>query len=221
MSTMSLYHHARAALRRRVLLVATVAIAQAPAGKPFLDVGKQPPITILVASTPWYPAFEKVVGLYEQQTGNSIKLDTTPFGGMLEKARNAVRSGKSPYDLMMLDTQWTIEFYEGGFLVAAQGDRRDLRSAQGSAELRRLRLLERAEALAHRRRRQAHGLYACWATCSSSTIAPTCSSRPGSRRRRPGRTCSRRAPSSTTRRRRTASSCAARRATASATTGRA
>ena len=68
-------------------------------------------------STPWYPAFEKVVALYEQQTGNKINLDTTPFGGMLEKARNAVRSGKSPYDLMFADTQWTIEFYEGGFLA--------------------------------------------------------------------------------------------------------
>jgi len=89
----------------------------AAAQQPFADVGKQPPITILVASTPWYPAFEKVVGLYEQQTGNQVKLDTTPFGGMLEKARNAVRTGKSPYDLMFIDTQWTIEFYEGGFLA--------------------------------------------------------------------------------------------------------
>jgi len=89
----------------------------AAAQQPFVDVGKQLPITILVPSTPWYPAFEKVVGLYEQQTGNQVKLDTTPFGGMLEKARNAVRTGKSPYDLMFLDTQWTIEFYEGGFLA--------------------------------------------------------------------------------------------------------
>jgi len=117
MSKRSLYHHARAALVAASMLIAAFASAQTPAGKPFLDVGKQAPITILVASTPWYSAFEKVVGLYEQQTGNSIKLDTTPFGGMLEKARNAVRSGKSPYDLMFLDTQWTIEFYEGGFLA--------------------------------------------------------------------------------------------------------
>ena len=97
--------------------LALMAAAPASAQKAFADVGKQPPMTILVASTPWYPAFEKVVGLYEQQTGNQIKLDTTPFGGMLEKARNAVRTGKSPYDLMFLDTQWTIEFYEGGFLA--------------------------------------------------------------------------------------------------------
>jgi multiple sugar transport system substrate-binding protein len=97
--------------------LALMAAAPAGAQKPFADVGKQPPITVLVASTPWYPAFEKTVELYEKQTGNQIKLDTTPFGGMLEKARNAVRAGKSPYDLMFVDTQWTIEFYEGGFVA--------------------------------------------------------------------------------------------------------
>ena len=100
-------------LAAAALVFAECAFAQ----KPFVDVGKQPPLTILTASTPWYPAFEKVVGTYEQQTGNKIKLDAVPFGGVLEKARNAVRSGQSPYDLMMLDTQWTIEFYEGGFVT--------------------------------------------------------------------------------------------------------
>jgi len=94
-------------------LAATVAHAQ-PA---FADVGTQPPITILINSSPWYSGFEKAVELYEKQTGNKVKLDVTPYGGMLEKARNAVRGAKSPYDLLNLDTQWTIEFYEGGFLT--------------------------------------------------------------------------------------------------------
>jgi len=103
----------------RILLAAIAFVATAPAlaqQKAFADVGKQPDITVLIGSTPWYPAFEKVVGLYEQQTGNHVKLDVTPFGNILEKARNAVRTGQSPYDLMTLDTQWTIEFYEGGFV---------------------------------------------------------------------------------------------------------
>jgi multiple sugar transport system substrate-binding protein len=87
------------------------------AQKAFLDVGKQPPISIVINSSPWYPGFERVVQLYEQQTGNKIKLDVVPFGGLLEKDRNAVRSGQSPYDIVTLDTQWTIEFYDGGFLT--------------------------------------------------------------------------------------------------------
>jgi len=109
--------NAHAWLIRTLLVLVALAATPALAQKAFLDVGKQPPITVLIGSTPWYPAFEKVVGLYEDQTGNKIKLDVTPFGGILEKGRNAVRSGQSPYDLMMLDTQWTIEFYEGGFLT--------------------------------------------------------------------------------------------------------
>ena len=100
-----------------VVLAAAMPFAPAAAQTPFAEVGKQPPITILINSSPWYAGFEKVVKLYEQQTGNRIKLDVTPFGGMLEKARNAVRGQDSPYDVLNLDTQWTIEFYEGGFLV--------------------------------------------------------------------------------------------------------
>jgi multiple sugar transport system substrate-binding protein len=95
------------------LLLPLAALAQ----KPFADVGKQPPITVITPSAPWYPAFEKVVGLYEQQTGNKIDLDVVPQAGILEKIRNAVRGGSSPYGLMMVDTQWTIELYEGGFLA--------------------------------------------------------------------------------------------------------
>jgi multiple sugar transport system substrate-binding protein len=102
--------------RMLLAVIALAAAAPSLAQKTFLDVGKEADITVLVGSTPWYPAFEKAVGLYEQQTGNHIKLDVTPFGNILEKARNAVRSGQSPYGLMTLDTQWTIEFYEGGFL---------------------------------------------------------------------------------------------------------
>jgi multiple sugar transport system substrate-binding protein len=102
--------------RMLLAVIALAAAAPSLAQKTFLDVGKQADITVLVGSTPWYPAFEKAVGLYEQQTGNHIKLDVTPFGNILEKAHNPVRSGQSPYGLMTLDTQWTIEFYEGGFL---------------------------------------------------------------------------------------------------------
>jgi multiple sugar transport system substrate-binding protein len=98
-------------------LIVCGAMATAAAQKPFADVGKQEPMTILIPSTPWLPAFTKIVELYEQQTGNKIKLDVNPFGGVLDKARNDVRSSSGTYDVVMLDTQWTIEFYEGGFLT--------------------------------------------------------------------------------------------------------
>jgi multiple sugar transport system substrate-binding protein len=83
----------------------------------FLEVGKQEPITILINSSPWYGGFERVVDLYTEQTGNEVNLEVTPFDGMLEKARSAVRSsGTSPLDLININSISTVEFYEGGFL---------------------------------------------------------------------------------------------------------
>jgi multiple sugar transport system substrate-binding protein len=83
----------------------------------FLEVGKQQPITILINASPWYNGFERVVDLYERQTGNKVNLEVTPFDGVLDKGRSAVRnSGISPYDLININSTWTIEFYKGGFL---------------------------------------------------------------------------------------------------------
>jgi multiple sugar transport system substrate-binding protein len=100
------------------LAPATAAAAQpaGPAKDLFLDVGKHPPITILINQSPWYGGFEKVVKLYEQQTGNTLTLDVSPYAGMLEKARNAARGKESPFDWVNIDTQNTVEFYLGGFL---------------------------------------------------------------------------------------------------------
>lgn len=111
-------------MRTERLVVALGAVllitGTAPVGaaeRPFADVGKQEPITILTPATPWLPAFTEMVNRYEEQTGNKIKLDVNPFGGVLDKARNDLRGGGGTYDVVLLDTQWTIEMYEGGFLA--------------------------------------------------------------------------------------------------------
>jgi multiple sugar transport system substrate-binding protein len=110
--------------RRTSIAIAAVSLSlcvgAAHAAAPFADVGKQEPITILAPSAPWLPAFTSLVTLYEEQTGNKVKLDVNPFGGVLEKARNDVRGGGGNYDVVLLDTQWTIEMYEGGFLSPFQ-----------------------------------------------------------------------------------------------------
>jgi multiple sugar transport system substrate-binding protein len=90
---------------------------QARAQENFLEVGEQEPITILINASPWYKGFENVVALYEEQTGNKVELEVTPFDGMLEKARSAVRGSRtSPYDLVNINGSSTVEFYQGGFL---------------------------------------------------------------------------------------------------------
>jgi multiple sugar transport system substrate-binding protein len=98
---------------RQALLLCTAlsAVTGPVAAQSFLEVGEQPPITVLINSSPWYGGFEAVVALYEEQTGNVVEIDATPYGGVLEKARNAVRSGESPFDILNLDSGWTIEFY--------------------------------------------------------------------------------------------------------------
>jgi len=98
-------------------LALSVATASPAGAQSFADVGKQPPITILINASPWYAGFQSAVDLYTRQTGNVVKLDVTPYNGVLEKARNAVRGQTSPYDLLNIDGFWTIEFYEGGFLT--------------------------------------------------------------------------------------------------------
>lgn len=75
------------------------------------------PITILINNSPWYGGFEAVVEQYTADTGNVVNIDRTPYPGVLEKARNAVRGDESPYDLVNLDSSWVVEFYSGGFLT--------------------------------------------------------------------------------------------------------
>ena len=98
-------------------LYLTASMQAMAADKPFVEVGKQASITVLAPATPWLPAFTKVVELYEDQTGNKIKLDVNPFAGVLDKARNELRSGGATYDVVLLDSQWTIEMYEANFLT--------------------------------------------------------------------------------------------------------
>jgi len=108
-------------IRKLAMTVASLLLVAAPgarsADKPFAEVGKQAPLTMLVPATPWLPAFSKLVEQYEAQTGNVVKLDVNPFAGVLDKARNDVHSGGGTYGALFLDTQWTIEMYEGGFVA--------------------------------------------------------------------------------------------------------
>jgi multiple sugar transport system substrate-binding protein len=76
----------------------------------------QPPITIVINQSPWFPGFQSVVELYEETTGNTVELDVNPFAGSLEKQRTAVRSDESPFDLLIMNAGFFTEFYTGGFV---------------------------------------------------------------------------------------------------------
>jgi multiple sugar transport system substrate-binding protein len=74
------------------------------------------PITIVINQSPWFAGFRKTVELYTKQTGNRVTLDVNPFAGSLEKQRTAVRSGQSPFDVLVINAGFFVEMYVGGFL---------------------------------------------------------------------------------------------------------
>ncbi|WQO83899.1 extracellular solute-binding protein (plasmid) [Sinorhizobium meliloti] len=75
------------------------------------------PITILINTSPWYGGFEALVEKYEADTGNKVSIDAVPLGGLLEKARNAVRGPAGNYDIVNLSNAWVVEFYAGNYLT--------------------------------------------------------------------------------------------------------
>lgn len=78
---------------------------------------KVEPISILINDSPWFPGFEKLVNLYEEKTGNTVNLDVTPFGGMLEKTNNSVTASTSDHDIVNLNEIWYSNFCDGGFIT--------------------------------------------------------------------------------------------------------
>lgn len=76
----------------------------------------EPAITIAAPQTPWFGGFHRVIDEYQKATGNTVHLEVSPFDGLLAKERAAVRSGQSPYAILIFQVQNFVEFYAGGFL---------------------------------------------------------------------------------------------------------
>ena len=74
-------------------------------------------LDILINQSPWLNGFIAMVEAFEDDTGHTINLDVTPFGGMLEKSRNSVRGDIGRYDIVALNAAGMAEFYAGGFLT--------------------------------------------------------------------------------------------------------
>jgi multiple sugar transport system substrate-binding protein len=76
----------------------------------------QPPINVVINQSPWLNGFAGIVEAYQKATGNAVNLDVNPYAGSLEKQRNAVRSARSEYDLLIINGIFYPEMYYGGFL---------------------------------------------------------------------------------------------------------
>lgn len=103
--------------RRAVLggMAATAVAGVLGSGRAALAQG-QPPINVVINQSPWLKGFAGIVDLYQKQTGNTVNLDVNPYAGSLEKQRNAVRSERSEFDLLIINGIFYPEMYYGGFL---------------------------------------------------------------------------------------------------------
>ena len=101
--------------RRNILSTAGgMALAAAPLGVFAQAPGK--PIRVAVPQAPWYNSFERLTPLYERLNAAKVELEVSPFTGLLEKTRNAVRSPESAFDVICINSQFIPEFYDGGFI---------------------------------------------------------------------------------------------------------
>ena len=96
------------------LLVSSMALGTLLASS--LVAAAEAPITIVINQSPWFPGFQSVVEKYVEETGNEVELDVNPFAGSLEKQRSAVRTEESPFDVLIMNAGFFVEFYKGGFM---------------------------------------------------------------------------------------------------------
>ncbi|MGQ7844372.1 ABC transporter substrate-binding protein [Granulosicoccus sp. 3-233] len=104
----------RRPLAGRRLLMSTMAMGTLLLSS--LATAAEAPITIVINQSPWFPGFQSVVEKYVEETGNEVELDVNPFAGSLEKQRTAVRTEQSPFDLLIMNAGFFVEFYKGGFM---------------------------------------------------------------------------------------------------------
>ena len=93
-----------------LLMVGTVLIVFS-----FSGLLKAEEINLAIHSSPWFPAYEKVIKMYEKETGNKINIYKYPHRTLYEKEILAAVAGESTYDIMHFDPAWTPFFMGKGY----------------------------------------------------------------------------------------------------------
>ena len=103
--------------RAGALSAAPLATGLAPRSASAQPMPRAVPITMVIHQSPWFDGFRQLVEQYQKETGNRIELDVNPYNGALDKIRNSLRAGSGSYDLLAIDGNWMVEFFDGGFLA--------------------------------------------------------------------------------------------------------
>ena len=79
--------------RRRLLLAGTALACGAPL--PTWAQSAAQPLRIAVPQAPWYSSFERLTTVFERVNAAKVAFDVSPFTGLLEKTRPAMRAAAS------------------------------------------------------------------------------------------------------------------------------
>ena len=74
-------------------------------------------LNMLINQSPWFDGFRKTLVMYEEETGETIELDVTPYPGMSEKIRNSIRSPEAIYDIVITSTEFMATYANSGEFV--------------------------------------------------------------------------------------------------------
>ncbi len=77
-------------------------------------------ISIAINQSPWFPAFEEVTRIYQEETGNTVNLQVFTFEGLLSQELTAIDAKSEQFDLFNMFEGWYASFYDGGFLTPLQ-----------------------------------------------------------------------------------------------------
>lgn len=75
------------------------------------------PLTMPIHTGPWLPSYEKLVDLYEQQTGNQIRLVPYPLEQVLSKQLIDVDAHSGEYDVYLISQSQSAEFWDAEFMT--------------------------------------------------------------------------------------------------------
>ncbi len=73
-------------------------------------------LNMLINQSPWFDGFRKTLEMYEEETGDKIELDVTPYPAMSEKIRNSIRAPEGIYDIVITSTEFMSTYYDSGLL---------------------------------------------------------------------------------------------------------
>ena len=100
----------------RIALLSALALAGAGAPGPAAAQGDAVPFTVVINQSPWFDGFQRLVELYEEETGNRVELDVNPFAGSIEKQRSSARAPEGTLDLFVMNSPILPEMYSSGLI---------------------------------------------------------------------------------------------------------